>query len=78
MRPKKENIICFENYRHQLQNKDKTEHYDCFVTEDRLAGFCELLICEKGRQSGQWFYLKFPRLNLPVFFLSLYPLLPEM
>lgn len=53
MRPKKENIICFENYRHQLQNKDKTEHYDCFVTEDRLAGFCELLICEKGRQSGQ-------------------------
>ncbi len=59
MRQKKENIICFENYRHQLQNKEKAEHYDCFVTEDRLAGFCELLICEKGKQSGQWFYLKF-------------------
>lgn len=54
-----ENIISFSRYAEKLKQKEKNIGYQCFATEDRLAGFCELLICDAGMQSAESFSLKF-------------------
>ncbi len=46
----------------KLQNdkKQKTEYgYRCYVTLERLNGYCDLLICRDNMIFGEWFHLSF-------------------
>ncbi len=54
-----EKIISFNRYAETIRQKEKNMGYQCFATEDRLAGFCDLLICEAGMQAAESFSLKF-------------------
>ena len=40
-----EKIISFNRYAETIRQKEKNMGYQCFATEDRLAWFCDLLIC---------------------------------
>lgn len=59
MKKFEKNVLCFDNYANMVRNKDKNQWYDCYVTDGRLSGFCDLLICEKGRRSAELFCLSF-------------------
>lgn len=43
----------------QLAREKREDSYHCFVTEGRLSGRCELLICEDGLRAGDLFSLYF-------------------
>lgn len=58
MKQSKKELIEFSELerRRQLQRYGQ---YECFATLGRLEGYCELLICERGKQRGELFSLSF-------------------
>lgn len=56
---KEEKVISFNHYVENVRQKEKNMGYQCFATEDRLAGYCDLLICDAGMCTAESFSLKF-------------------
>lgn len=56
---KEAKVMSFRHYAERIRQKEKNMGYQCFATEERLAGFCDLLICEAGMQSAESFSLNF-------------------
>lgn len=51
-------IIQFQQVAEKKREQVGVE-YECYVTLERLMGYCNLLICEKGQQKADWFFLSF-------------------
>lgn len=62
-------ILSFQNFK-QKEKKNDGDEYLCYVTPNRLNGFCELLICEKNLRYADWFFLSFSP-NGPMQYFSL-------
>lgn len=69
MRKLMEKVLSFQDFKQQQQKKNSNE-YLCYVTPNRLEGFCELFICEKNLQYADWFFLSFSP-NGPMHYLSM-------
>lgn len=48
-------IIQFQQVEEKKREQVGVE-YECYVTLERLMGYCNLLICEKGQQRADWFF----------------------
>ena len=55
-------ILKFEELTQARNNyRQEKGQYQCFVTEGRLQGACQLLICERGQQTAELFHLNFSK-----------------
>lgn len=55
-------MIQFQNLMHQKRTHLDAKYdgkYECFITLERLYGYCNLLIYERERNYADWFFLKF-------------------
>ena len=53
-----ERVVDYQSFLDRRLNKIN-EEYICYVSLERLAGHCELLICELDLQNAEWFHLSF-------------------
>lgn len=58
-------IVRFEKLA-QARSKGEAANwqYQCFVSDGRLEGVCQLLICERGQQTAELFHLNFSKSGL--------------
>lgn len=61
---KQQTVISLAGYMKAMEQKEKNIGYMCFATEERLAGYCDLLICDACMQSAEYFLLKFTQEGL--------------
>lgn len=52
-------ILLFAEQTQRRRSQSGELSYRCFVTTERLKGVCTLLVCGRGRQTAELFYLDF-------------------